>query len=266
MKLYKQAFSLGLQKAMRYRVNFWLEILSFSFPLCIQFFLWTSVFASSENKIIFGYTLGQMLAYAVFAAITSKLVSVSFVGEVNMEIKQGGFAKYLVRPVRYIPYQGACFLGEKIMNILFATIIMILLSIIFHYVYPIELTMIGFIFYYVSLLLAIVLNYLLFICFCGAGFWMKDGSGAIFIMTLVGNIVSGGIFPLDIFSWKVQFFLKLLPFSYTTYFPASIISGNLQPAEMLRGFLLQLVWIGVMGGISSLVWRQGVKRYTAVGG
>lgn len=266
MMIYKQAFSLGMQKAMRYRVNFWMDMVSFIFPLCIQYFMWTSVYHSSANKIIFGYTLGQMLLYAVFAAITSRLVSISFVGEVNNEIKQGGFAKYLVRPVRFLPYQGACFLGEKIMNLIFATLLMVLIGVVFALRYSVQFTALQFVLYYASLILAMVLNYLIYICFCAAGFWLKDGSGAVFIMTLVGNIVSGGIFPIDIFSRKIQFCLKILPFSYTTYFPVSIINGNVNRQGMLTGFGMQVIWIGIMCLITTAVWAKGVKNYTAVGG
>ncbi|SES64161.1 ABC transporter permease [[Clostridium] polysaccharolyticum] len=266
MMVYKQAFSLGMQKAMRYRANFWMDLLSFVFPLCIQYFMWTGIYGSSRNQVIYGYTLGQMLVYAVYAAITSRLVSVSFVGEVNNDIKQGGFAKYLVRPVNYLPYQGACFLGEKIMNLIFATLLMIGISIFFILHYGVQFTLATFLFYYFSLILAMILNYFIYICFCSAGFWMKDGSGAIFIMTLVGNIVSGGIFPIDIFSKNIQTVLRMLPFTYTTYFPVSIIDGNLDQSGIIRGFALQAVWIVAMCVVTDVVWKKGVKSYTAVGG
>lgn len=266
MMLYKQAFSLGLQKAMRYRANFLFGMLSFIFPLSIQYFLWNSVFASSEGKEVFGYTLGQMLAYAVFAAVTSRIISTGFVSEVNMEIKQGGFAKYLVRPMHYLPYEGACVLGEKIMNIIFSSILILIVGGLIQKYYPGTVSVMGFVLYFFSMVLAIILNYVLYVCFCGVGFWMRDGSGAVFIMTFVGNIVSGGIFPLDIFGHNVQMVLRALPFCYTTYFPVSLINGTVSGAEIGKGFGLQIFWIVFMSFFTNIVWSRGVKKYTAVGG
>ncbi len=266
MMLYKQAFSLGLQKAMRYRANFFFGMLSFVFPLSIQYFLWTSVFASSDGKKVFGYTLGQMLAYAVFAAVTSRIVSTGFVSEVNMEIKQGGFAKYLVRPMHYLPYEGACVLGEKIMNIFFSSILILIISALLQCYYPGTISGTGLVLYFLSMILAILLNYVLYVCFCGAAFWMRDGSGAVFIMTFVGNIVSGGIFPLDIFSRNVQMVLRSLPFCYTTYFPVSLMNGTISGIEIGKGFLGQVFWIVVMSVLTNIVWSRGTKKYTAVGG
>lgn len=152
------------------------------------------------------------------------------------------------------------------MNLIFATLLMVIISAVFMAGYSVDFTVAGFLLYYLALLMAIVLNYLLYICFCSAGFWLKDGSGAVFIMTLVGNIVSGGIFPIDIFSSQIQFILKVLPFSYTTYFPVSIIDGNLNAQEIMTGFGMQAVWIIIMCGVTTAVWAKGVKNYTAVGG
>ena len=97
-------------------------------------------------------------------------------------------------------------------------------------------------------------------------FWMIDAQGAIFIVTLVGTIVSGGIFPLDIFSSRIQFLLHLLPFPYTSYFPVSVLCGTIGKTEIMEGFLLQAAWIVLCSIISKILWNVGTKRYVAIGG
>lgn len=266
MNIYKQAFSLGLQKAMRYRANFYFGMISIIFPICIQYFLWKSIFSSGKEGMYFGYTLPQMLSYAVLAILTSRIIFGGFIYEVNFEIKSGGLAKYLVRPMRYMPYQASCYLGEKFVSILLASILIVTVSIIFNSRWPNTITLPNLVLYFLVLVLAIMLNFVLYFSICGVGFWMRDASGAIFIITVVGNILSGGVFPLDIFSENIQLILKLLPFSYTNYFPVSVLCGRTVGRDICSGIMLQLLWIFIIILIQQVVWRRGAKRYTAVGG
>ncbi len=266
MNIYKQAFSLGLQKAMRYRVNFYVGMISIIFPMCIQYFLWTSIFSSGSQGMHFGYTLPQMLSYAAFAVITSRTIFGGFIYEVNFEIKSGGMAKYLVRPMRYMPYQISCYLGEKFVSILLSSVLIVVVSVVFNTRWPNTITLQNVLLYFLVLVFAIVLNFVLYFSICGAGFWMRDASGAIFIITVVGNIISGGVFPLDIFSGRIQFILKLFPFSYTNYFPVSVLCGRTVGSDIYLGMMVQLSWILIVLSIQQIVWKQGVKRYTAVGG
>ena len=266
MNIYKQAFSLGLQKAMRYRVNFYFGMISMVFPMCIQYFLWTSIFSSGEQETHFGYTLPQMLSYAAFAVITSRIIFGGFIYEVNSEIKSGGLAKYLVRPMRYMPYQAVCYLGEKCVSILLGSVLIVVVSILFNTGWSHTITIPNILLYFLVLVFAVILNFVIYFSICGAGFWMRDATGAIFITTVVSNIISGGVFPLDIFSEKLQLILKLFPFSYTNYFPVSVLCGRISGNDIYVGIMLQLSWILIVVLLQQIVWKQGVKRYTAVGG
>lgn len=116
----------------------------------------------------------------------------------------------------------------------------------------------------IALILAMILNFILLYCMGCAGFWMVDAGASIFM--LVSNIVSGGIFPLDIFGTSVQTVLRILPFGYTNYFCSSIICNRLNEEEILQGFFLQIFWIVVCYFIYRILWKKGLKRYVAVGG
>lgn len=266
MNIYKQAFSLGLQTEMRYRADFFLGMIGMLFPLCIQYFLWTSIFNSGSGTVHFGYTLPGMLSYAAFAVMTSHIVASGFVYGVNNEIKSGGMAKYLVRPMRYMPYEISCFLGGRCVSLVLSSILIISTSIIFNTIWHNTVSFQNVLLYFLIITLSIVLNFVIYFAIAGVGFWMRDASGAIFIITVVGNIISGGIFPLDIFSGNIQFILKLFPFAYTNYFPVSVLCGRTVGSDIYRGVILQLGWILILLFLQQMVWKRGLKRYTAVGG
>lgn len=264
--VYKQVYMLGFKKSYEYRANFYLGLVSVAFPLTIQYFLWSGLFSASQNGIVFGYTFTQMLAYAVFASLVTKIISTSFVYEINTDIKEGGMAKYLVKPISYFKYNFMSYLGEKSGIILSSVIIIVSIwagislweKSSFHFG--------QLLLFFLSLSLGLILNFVIFYSICSMAFWMIDAHGAIFITTLIGTIVSGGIFPLDIFSVKVQFLLHLLPFPYTSYFPISILCGTISGSEITEGFMFQMAWIGITIIISKVLWNYGTKRYAAVGG
>ena len=57
-----------------------------------------------------------------------------------------------------------------------------------------------------------------------------------------------------------------LPWYYAYGFPIELALGRADAAAVGRGFALQLAWGLVGTGLLTVLWRRGVKRYTAVGG
>ncbi len=264
--IYRQVYKLGFKKSYEYRANFYMGLLSVIFPLTIQYFLWTGLFRSSKSGIVFGYTFSQMIAYAVFASLVTKIISSTFVYEINTDIKEGGLAKYLVRPISYFKYNFMSYLGEKSGIILSAILIIAAVWLGINALGNSGFNAAQLLFFLIALILGMILNFIIFYGICSMAFWMIDASGAIFITTLIGTIVSGGIFPLDIFNTQVQFILHLLPFPYTSYFPVSILCGTITDSKIPEGFLLQIIWIIITICISKILWSIGTKRYVSVGG
>ena len=79
-------------------------------------------------------------------------------------------------------------------------------------------------------------------------------------------VMSGGVFPLDIFGPAAAVLSAVLPFGYTTQFCVNIVSGRLGWGGIGCGLLMQLGWCAVFTGLHTLLWRRGVRRYAAVGG
>jgi ABC-2 type transport system permease protein len=265
MKVYKQVFKLGLSKSLQYRANYHLGLVSIIFPLIMQIFLWKGMFAAANGKLVFGYTFPEMLMYAFFACLLAKILSVNYVYEINEDIKNGGLAKYIVRPINYRLYTFFGYLGEKVSIFLYSFVFILLVYVIGNIYSNGFISVVRFAIFILILCLSIILNFLIYYMVSGLGFWMKDASGVIFITNLVGNIISGGIFPLDIFPLYIQKLLKLLPFAYTNYFSTSILCGTITGKDIVIGLFMQLLWIVICQKIGKIIWKQGMKIYTAVG-
>lgn len=58
----------------------------------------------------------------------------------------------------------------------------------------------------------------------------------------------------------------LLPFRYMVGFPVEVLTGQLSGVGLWTGFAFQAAWLGAALALFAVLWRAGVKRYSAVGG
>jgi len=63
----------------------------------------------------------------------------------------------------------------------------------------------------------------------------------------------------------IQEIAKYLPFQLSLYFPIQLILGKLSLAEIIQGYVVGVIWLIVSIVIFNWVWREGLKRYSAVG-
>jgi ABC-2 type transport system permease protein len=77
--------------------------------------------------------------------------------------------------------------------------------------------------------------------------------------------LSGQIAPLTLFPSSIQTVAALLPFRWTIGFPVELLLGRLSPVEALMGLGAQAVWLVVSFVLVRIVWRAGVRIYSAVG-
>ncbi len=266
MKPYRCVFRMGIEKSLEYRADFFLSLFSAVFPIIIQTFLWNYLYGNEDAAALFGYTYNEILIYTLLAGLVSKLVQTGLEYQVNEDIKLGGLNKYLVSPVSYGRYQLFSFLGEKapqlvIMGAVAAGMIAFSVAVL-----GLELSPMRVLIFIVSLVLALLLNFFIFYSVALLSFWLTDVNLMFGTVSIVLVVVSGGVFPLDIFGEKLELLVNLLPFGYTTQFSVNIINGRFGWTQIGSGFLCQLFWIGFFGILARCMWKRGLKRFTAVGG
>lgn len=265
MSSYRCVFLMGVEQALEYRVSFFLSMLSAVFPIIIQTTMWNYLYRHSDAAAVFGYQQGEILLYTLLATIVSQLVSTGFEGEMNSDIKMGGLNKYLVRPVGYKGYRFFRFIGQKIPRVMVvAPVMAVILGMAFWQEMPVSAGRV--LAFLVSLGLGLILNFSIFYCIGLLGFWLTDVDKLFGTISIVLTVVSGGVFPLDIFGGVVETLVNLLPFGYTTQFPVNIVNGRFGWERMGVGFFFQIGWIFVFVCLGKYMWWHGVKRYAAVGG
>jgi ABC-2 type transport system permease protein len=263
---YFAAFSLSLKKSMEYRMDFFLGLLGGFVVMLVQYFLWTAVFQSSGQQMVGGYTYPQLVAYTVFSGIAAKLTAAGFESEIADDIKLGGLNKFLTQPVGYAPYRFMTFLGSKLTQLLGGAVLTLILAGWFQSALGVAVRPVDIAWFFIAVLLGMVINFFVFFMTSALAFKMTEVWGVFIAMRQGSFLLGGGIFPLDMMGAGLRPVFKCLPFEYTVFFQAGILSGRLSAGAVLQGILFQLMWIAVLGVASHYCWKAGLKKHVAAGG
>ncbi len=266
LEKYAKAFELGFQTELEYRANFLLSLVSAAYPVFIQYFLWTAVFLNSPSGQVYGFTYQQMMAYTFLAGLVSRIVRTGFEYEIMDDVKSGKYSKFLVQPLGYFPYRVASYLGGKAPNlaIIFTILAVVLAGLNAIWGVSVELPRVAL--FLGAILLAVALNFLIFYGISAIAFWLVEIGFLFEGIRIVFVLLSGGIFPLEVFGPTFMRVMDFLPFKYTVSYPIKVLNGTITTSQVWEGMLVQLIWIAVMYVLATLLWRVGGRRYVAVGG
>jgi ABC-2 type transport system permease protein len=80
-----------------------------------------------------------------------------------------------------------------------------------------------------------------------------------------GLFLGGRLAPLAIMPEPLRKIAAALPFKWVIWFPCEVMMGRVSPRALSSGLANQAAWIIAGLVVFWLIWRAGVKRYSAVG-
>jgi ABC-2 type transport system permease protein len=257
---------MGFQLALEYRLNFAISLISAIYPILIQSFLWTAIYNNTTDSVVFGYTYRQIIVYTFLAGLVTRIVRTGFEYDIMDDIKTGRFSKFLVQPLGYFPYRLASFFGQKVVSVAMILGILVFILIGLNVFWDVSLQFSRIMLFLVTLVLAMALNFLIFYCISSIAFWIIEIGFLFEGVRIVIILLSGGIFPLEVFGDRFVKLMNLLPFKYTVNYPINVLNGKIPGDEIALGLIMQCVWIIACVFLARYLWRVGSKRYVAVGG
>ncbi|WP_028561006.1 ABC transporter permease [Paenibacillus pinihumi] len=263
---YAVSFRIGFQSSLEYRFNFFLSLISAVFPMIVHYYIWTAVYASAGEQQVFGYTYHEMIMYTILAAVISKLVLTHMEYAIAEDIKSGGLNKYIIQPITYFGFRISSYLGQRLIHFATSLIIILVLTFALNNSFNLHTSKERILVFCLSLILSIILSFLISYSICAFAFWLSEISYFFVVTSLLIQIMSGGMFPLEIFGEKLQLLFRFLPFHYLIYFPVNLLNGRIDGPMVWQGLAGQAIWILLLLVICRLVWKQGMKRYLGLGG
>lgn len=264
---YGNILRVSLIERLTYRADFFVATAFRFLPLVTSFLLWEAVYAGARSDAIGGYTRNQMLAYLLLVQVSRMFSSMpGLAGGIARDVREGSLKKYLLQPIDLTGYLLAQRTAHKLAYIATVALPYGLLFWWFREVLPPAPDASTATAYALSLLLAFLLGFFFELCVGMSGFWLLEVTSLIYIVNTVNFFVSGHMFPLDLLPEWFASTLKLLPFHYLAYYPATVLLGIAPPEEVWLGVAKQATWVVGLALLSRWLYKRGLERYSAFGG
>ena len=115
------------------------------------------------------------------------------------------------------------------------------------------------------LIIGIGITYTLNLIFGYITFYTTESSYVWMFTAGIGFLFSGSALPISFFPHVMQGIVKLNPFRYTFSLPAELLFNKLTQEDYIKGLLIGSFWFILLLVIAKIVWKNGLKKYTAYG-
>jgi ABC-2 type transport system permease protein len=229
----------------------------------IYLVVWSTV-AAAQGGSVQGITAGDFAAYYIVWTLVRNMNIVFTPFGWEERIRQGELSGMLVRPVHPLHHDLAYFAGWKLVVIVLWLPIAAVLALLFRPTFsvgPLEVVV-----FLVAIWGAYLIRSLLLWVLGMVTFWTTRVSALYEIYFTAELLLSGRLLPLALLPAWAGTLAAWLPFQATFSYPIEVLAGDLTTAQLLEGLALQVLWVAVGAGLVAVVWRAGVKRFSAVNG
>lgn len=230
----------------------------------VQYFIWTAVYGGKTS--LAGMELEQTIRYFGASALIGYLTMDFADWNLQMLVRTGKFLTFALRPINHRFFALSQKIGHRILGFFLEFIPCL---IIFRFLFGVKFRPEYLGWTIISTALAFMMNFYVNYCIGMTAFWLVKADGIKNVWQLVSSVLSGAVIPLAFFPQSLQKVLIFLPFQYITYVPAMVATGSYS----IGGITLDIpVIVGIQAlavlavfGISEIMYRASMKRFTGVG-
>ena len=260
--LYVQQFTTSLAVMLEYRASLLIWLISHLLEPLVYLVVWTAV-SAAQGGSVGGYDAAGFAAYFIVLMLVNHVTYTWIMWEYEYRIRHGSLAFALLRPVHPIHADLADNLSSKIITLPLILAAAAVLTVIFRpSLHTPTWAAAAFV---PAVLLAFAVRFLMEWTLALAAFWTTRVSALNRVYFVALLFLSGQMAPLSLLPPPIRLAAAILPFRWTTSFPVELLLGRLGVQETLLGFGAQAAWILVCLVLLRLVWRAGVRVFTAVG-
>lgn len=245
-----------------YRLNTVFGLLGHVIALLVQYYLWQALL--QENPTSSVYTFEEMVMFISVSMVLSILLDNHVHLYLNERIHQGSISMDFLKPLNLKTFYFFHSMSETFVKSVISSLPLVLFVIIVFRVHPPSFS--SFLMFCVFTLCSLLLNYTILFSLGIASFWMQQSwvLGRFYASLLL--IFSGSKIPLSMFPSFLRTLAEILPFKWIYFVPIRAFLGQIDPTSMFRYVIMYALWIGLLTGLSSFLWKKGIKKVVINGG
>ncbi|MBU1108184.1 MAG: ABC-2 family transporter protein [Candidatus Riflebacteria bacterium] len=225
---------------------------------------WLSIEKTASNP----YSDSDYLLYYLLVPVIMNLTDSRVVFKFSQAVKDGSLNRELLKP--FPPLMS--YLLESLANNALQLLYLVPFTLVF-WLFVRDRVLLGhlkpslLLFFVVAIIIGTLARLVVSGSIALLSFWIED-------VTTLNLILNGGIWallggmivPVATFPENIRHIAELLPYRYMLSFPIEIFSGRLSNSEIYIGFATATFWIILFAIIMHIIWKSGLKTYTAYGG
>lgn len=263
LRIYQRFWQVNWAEQWQYRANMVMYLLYWLVSPVVYLAVWTAV-ASSQGSVG-GLTANDFVTYYLVLLLVDTLTSDITIHLLAHKIQDGTLSGDLLRPVHPI-LTGTLVNNLAFKALTFAVLIPIWLVLCLLFAPDFSgVTAQTLLLAVPAIVLGFALAFLLGAMITCIAFWTTRVYALNEFYYALIVLFSGQFVPLELMPGPIQQVAQYLPFQLMKYFPVQLILGRLAPEQIVRNFLLGLLWLGIALALFSWVWRNGSRRFSAVG-
>jgi len=225
--------------------------------------VWTSI-ANSKGSVN-GLTANDFVTYYMTLLIVDQITSNIVIHTFAYKVQDGTLSSELVRPIHPMLTNALVNnIAFKALTILGFIPVWIVLFFLYKPDYS-SVTLAGILLAIPAMILGFFVGFLLSAAITSLAFWTTRVYSIHEFYFASILLFSGQFVPLTLMPKLIQNIAQYLPFQLLIYYPIQLILGKLSQAQIVQGYVVGSIWLAVAALLFNWVWRNGVKRYSAVG-
>ncbi|MEM7336006.1 MAG: ABC-2 family transporter protein [Chloroflexota bacterium] len=224
--------------------------------------VWSTV-AETNGGIIDGFTREALAAYFITIMVVNQLTYTWVMWEYDNSIRQGLLSPRLLRPFHPIHQD----IAENIAYKLLTSFVMapITIGLILAFQPDFSLNTQQIVLFLPALVMGFLIQFLFGWTVAIMSFWTNRVSAVNRIYFFGKLFLAGQLAPLSLLPPALETAASYTPYRWMIAFPSELLLGWETGAMVWQGLLIQLFWVIVLVVVSQLIWRAGIKKYSAVG-
>ena len=247
----------------QYRASNYMYMIGMVAEPVVYLVVWSSI-ARENGGQVDGYTPARFAAYYIVWTLVRNINIVFTPYGWEGRIKEGELSAVLLRPIHPVHRDLAYFIGHKIVVVTLWLPIAAVLFVAFRPSLSPSVTQAAV--FVVAIWGAYLIRSLNMWSLGLLTLWTTRVSAIFELYWIAEMLLSGRIVPIALLPHWAQTVSFFLPFRWCFGFPITVLVGPVSHHDLLVGLGMQVVWIAIGTAVMQLVWRAGVKRYSAVGG
>ena len=263
IRIYRRLWQINWAEQWQYRANLLMYLAYWVVSPVVYLSIWKAV-ANAQGDVQ-GLTANDFVTYYMTMLVIDVLTSDITLHILAYKIQDGTLSGDLLRPVHPI-LTGTLVnnLAFKALTVLALIPIWIVLALLIRPDFS-EVTLQSVLLTLPAILLGFGISFFLNATLTSVAFWTTRVYGINEFFYALGVLYSGQFVPLALMPPIFQQLARVLPFQLTRYFPTQLVLNRLTSEQIIQNYALAAGWLIALAALFFVVWRAGIKRFSAVG-